>query len=175
MHFKMHRCWDMAGKVKGIYPTQIQYLLKHMIYKKNFHRFIVVFFFLVLLLSFPTAPLYADDTLFDAILSAGLANIGSDAFLYSNPQNPYSPPVIIANAITVTLSTLGIVFLAFIVYAGYRWMTASGKEETILSARRLIIHAIIGLLIILAAYSITTFIFDKVIFVTQSNPTDIPL
>ena len=57
-----------------------------------------------------------------------------------------------------TLGFLGIIFLIMIIYSGFQWMTAGGNEETISKAKKRIINATIGLIIVLAAYAITYFI-----------------
>lgn len=56
------------------------------------------------------------------------------------------------------LSMVGVVFLVLMVYAGYLWMTARGEEEAIKKAQKIIISSIIGLIIVLASYSITNFV-----------------
>jgi hypothetical protein len=45
------------------------------------------------------------------------------------------------------------------IIAGYQWMTAGGNEEQVAKAKKNISNAVIGLIIILAAYAITWFIF----------------
>lgn len=60
--------------------------------------------------------------------------------------------------IKAALGLLGTVFLGFLVYAGYLWMTAGGNEEEVTKAKKLITQAIIGLAIVLAAYAITAFV-----------------
>jgi len=64
----------------------------------------------------------------------------------------------VSNLLRIFFSLLGVIFLAIIVYAGFRWMTAGGNEEQIGEAKKLIKNSIIGLAIILASYSITWFI-----------------
>lgn len=59
------------------------------------------------------------------------------------------------------LGLLGIIFIILIIIAGYNWMTASGDEEKIKKATSTIRSAIIGLLIIVAAYAITYFVFSN--------------
>lgn len=59
------------------------------------------------------------------------------------------------------LALLGIIFVILILIAGYNWMTASGDEEKITKAKDTIRSAVIGLIIIVAAYSITYFIFES--------------
>ncbi|PKM89276.1 hypothetical protein CVU83_00440 [Candidatus Falkowbacteria bacterium HGW-Falkowbacteria-2] len=67
----------------------------------------------------------------------------------------------ISTVIKVILSILGIIFLVLMVFTGYRWMTASGNEEAVTKAKHTLKTSIIGLLIILAAYAITAFVFRE--------------
>jgi hypothetical protein len=72
-------------------------------------------------------------------------------------------PQIIGTVIRVALSFLGAIFIALIIMAGYRWMTASGNEEDIKKAKGTIKQAIIGLCITLFSYAIWVFIFQRLI------------
>lgn len=56
------------------------------------------------------------------------------------------------------LSFVGVLLLILIIYAGFMWMTAAGNTQKVDKAKDLIVSAIIGLIIILAAYAITAFI-----------------
>jgi uncharacterized membrane protein len=71
-----------------------------------------------------------------------------------------------AGVINVALSLLGIIALVLIVYAGFMWMTAAGNSEQIDKAKGILRAAIIGLVIILMAYSITQFVVDNLTDVT---------
>lgn len=66
---------------------------------------------------------------------------------------------IIAMIIRAGLGLLAAIFLVLMVFAGFQWMTASGNEQQIEKAQNTIKTAIIGLIIVLAAYAITYFIF----------------
>ncbi|MCX6779633.1 MAG: hypothetical protein NT034_00415 [Candidatus Magasanikbacteria bacterium] len=66
--------------------------------------------------------------------------------------------IIIANIIRAALGLIGIVLVCLMLYAGYLWMTAGGNEEQIAQAKSIIRNAVIGLAIILSAYSIVAFI-----------------
>jgi len=66
---------------------------------------------------------------------------------------------VVAEVIQVVLGFLAIIFLVLTLFAGFRWMTAQGNEEEIKKASASIKTAVIGLVIILAAYTITYFIF----------------
>ncbi len=71
---------------------------------------------------------------------------------------PESPPEIAALIIKTVLTFLGIVFLAVIIYGGYLYMTAAGEPEKLKKAKRTIVTAVIGFVIILISYSLTNFI-----------------
>ena len=57
-----------------------------------------------------------------------------------------------------TLTLVGTVFLVLTVYAGFLWMTASGDDTKVEKATGIIRSSVIGLIIVVAAYSITTFV-----------------
>lgn len=59
-------------------------------------------------------------------------------------------------------SFLGIVAVLVILYGGFKWMTAGGDDGKVGEARKLIVNGIIGLIIILSAYAIATFVFNEV-------------
>lgn len=71
---------------------------------------------------------------------------------------------IAAAVIETALSLLGIIFLVIIIFAGYRWMTASGNEEEVKKAQEAIKRGIIGLLIVILAYAVTSFVFNALPF-----------
>lgn len=64
----------------------------------------------------------------------------------------------IGQVIKTVLSLTGVIFLALTVYAGILWMTAGGNETQAEKAQGIIKMAVIGLVIVLAAYSITYFV-----------------
>lgn len=57
---------------------------------------------------------------------------------------------------------LGILAVLVILYGGFKWMTAGGDDDKVGEAKKLIINGIIGLIIILSAYAIATFVFNEV-------------
>ena len=59
--------------------------------------------------------------------------------------------------IKIFLSLLGVIFIALMLYGGYLWMTARGNQEQVTKAKELITSAVIGLVIVVAAYAITYF------------------
>ena len=65
----------------------------------------------------------------------------------------------IGTIVGAALSFVGIFFLGLMLYAGFLWMNARGKQEQADKAQDIIIDACIGLAITGAAYIITKFVF----------------
>lgn len=61
------------------------------------------------------------------------------------------------------LSAMALVFFGLMVYSGVVWMTARGEEDRITKARETIIAAIIGLIIVVAAYAVTNLVSERII------------
>lgn len=137
----------------GAYLSQITY----MIYKnKKKYLITALFIFSVFLFgNFCFAGILPSDTAKEAATQAakvgvpGGFNTGLDIF------------GIIQIIIKVLLGLLGIIFLILIIFAGYNWMTAAGEEEKVKKATDTIKRAVIGLIIIVCAYLITIFVFNK--------------
>ncbi len=68
---------------------------------------------------------------------------------------------LVATVIQVILSLLALIFVSLMIYAGFLWMTAQGDSGQVDKARGIITTSIIGLLIVVAAYSITYFVFSS--------------
>ncbi len=69
-------------------------------------------------------------------------------------------PTMIGRLISAFLGVLGIVLLVIIIYAGFLWMTAGGNAEQVDKAKKWMINAVVGLIIVLASYAITAFIIN---------------
>jgi hypothetical protein len=77
---------------------------------------------------------------------------------------------IAARGVKVVLGFLGIIFLGLTLMSGFKWMTAGGNEEEIKKAQATLKSAIIGLIIVLAAYTITYFVFTQLPFTGSVEP-----
>lgn len=66
--------------------------------------------------------------------------------------------VLIGNAISVILGVLGIICIAFVIYAGILYLTDQGEGKKAEKAKKLLITTVIGMVIIVAAYAIAAFI-----------------
>ncbi|MFH0873732.1 MAG: Ig-like domain-containing protein [Candidatus Komeilibacteria bacterium] len=69
--------------------------------------------------------------------------------------------VTIGNVVQIVIGFLGILVILYMLYGGFLWMTSGGDEDKIDQAKKMIGAAVVGLLIVLAAFSITTFIVNS--------------
>ncbi len=74
--------------------------------------------------------------------------------------------IVIAKIIRYLLGFLGIIALLLIMYAGWLWMSSGGNEEKIARAKKTLINAAIGLIIIVTSFGIVTFILNKLLGAT---------
>lgn len=84
-------------------------------------------------------------------------------------DDPQDIRVIISKLIRIILGFLGIIFTVLLIHAGFKWMTAAGNDEQAKEAKKQIINSVIGLLIVLAAYSITVFVMESLLGATSEQ------
>lgn len=73
------------------------------------------------------------------------------------------PRDIAAQVIKIILGFLGIIAVIIILLGGFKWMTAGGNEDKVGEAKKLIIAGVIGLVIIIAAFAIATFVLNSLV------------
>ncbi len=117
-----------------------------------------------LLLFFLLAAPFAASAQTAGPVGEGLDAVGTQAGLGSAEL-----PVIVGNIIYIFLGFMGIVLLAILLYAGWRWMTAGGDAKQIEEAKLWIRNGIIGLIIIVSAFAITRFIIDQLSGITSGG------
>ncbi|MFH1789579.1 MAG: hypothetical protein ABH832_00720 [bacterium] len=71
--------------------------------------------------------------------------------------------VLINKIVGSGLSLIAIVFFGIMMYAGLRWMTARGNDEISQKAKTALTASIIGLIITISAYAISSFIFGRLV------------
>ena len=84
---------------------------------------------------------------------------------------------IIMRVVQILLGFLGIVAVIIILYGGYIYMTSEGEQDKIAKAKGILINAVIGLIIILAAWSLTYYlitVFRRTIIDQSVDYTTIP-
>lgn len=97
----------------------------------------------------------------------GQLNAGSQAAGYGTEAQDIR--ITVAKGIQMVLSLLGIVFLVLVVYAGFLIFTAAGNEENLSKAKKIIGYAVVGFIIILSAYSITSFVTSRILAETTGQ------
>jgi len=66
--------------------------------------------------------------------------------------------MVAGNVLQLALSVLGVLFVIFMIYGGYIWMTAAGNESKADKAKSIITQSILGLIIVVGAYAIAYFV-----------------
>jgi hypothetical protein len=84
---------------------------------------------------------------------------GVDGAGYDTSKRSIDP--IIGNVILVITSLMGVVFLILMIYSGIMWMTAAGDDGRVTKAKNTMQAAVIGLIVVVAAYMITYFVFVR--------------
>src|SRR3989338_1947212 len=105
-------------------------------------------------------PALADDTINTTNLDpwgGKETNIGDELGLGNR-----DPREIAASVIRVILGFLGIIAVIIILLGGFKWMTAGGNEDKVGEAKKLIGAGVVGLVIILAAYAIATYVISTI-------------
>ena len=115
---------------------------------------------LFLLVFLSILPLHTEaSNWLDRANEGGLNAIGENA--YSQTGSPEPLQIVVARILKIFLSLLGIIFVILILVAGFKYMTAGGNDEKVKQSVAQIRNAIIGLFIVIAAYSITVFITNS--------------
>lgn len=85
----------------------------------------------------------------------------------NNSLTNTDPRTVIGRIINVALGFLGVIAVAIILYAGFKWMTAGGNEEHTAEARKLLAAGVIGLVIILTSWAIANFVINSLVNATN--------
>ena len=69
----------------------------------------------------------------------------------------------LGKVLNIALSMVGVLFLGLMIYAGITWMLASGNDQAITKAKEMLISSTVGLIIVLSAYALTSFVGTQLI------------
>jgi len=98
-------------------------------------------------------------SLWDA--QVGIEDVGQQA--YGESGSPQDIRITAMKIVNVVLQFLSVIFLVLILVSGYQWMTSGGNEEQVKKAKKNLSNAVIGLVIILASWSIAYFILRRMV------------
>jgi hypothetical protein len=79
------------------------------------------------------------------------------------------PRAIAANLVNILLGLLGVIAIVLIMYAGFRWMTAAGDPEKVELAKKILVSASIGLLIVLSAWALAIYVLSRLWLATGAR------
>lgn len=69
---------------------------------------------------------------------------------------------VILQIINYVLAIVGVVALAYLIYGGFRYITSGGNEDTIEEAKKIIVNAVIGIVVIGVAAALVNFVVRAV-------------
>lgn len=132
--------------------------MKNLYFKKT--KLLISLFFLTISFVLVTAQVYGADTvatgprsIVDNLKTAG------DAAQYDTSKNQVTDYAdLVGQVIGAFFAILGIIFLGFIIYGGWMWMSARGEEQRVTEAKAIMRNAVIGVIILVGAYAITFFV-----------------
>ena len=75
----------------------------------------------------------------------------------------------VLNIIRIVMGFLGLLAVILIIYAGFLWMTAAGEADRIERAKKVLIGALIGLLLVIFSFAIVTFVLNTLTTATGGN------
>lgn len=101
------------------------------------------------------------------LISEGLQEAGTDVY-----SQELTVSVFIGNLIRTLLAATGIVFLVITVYAGILYMTAAGEDTKIKKAKGMLTSSVIGIIIIVGAYAITSYVVGALDSATSTSATE---
>jgi hypothetical protein len=112
---------------------------------------------LVLILIFVSCFLVADFSLAQSSPDVGI-EYAENLDLQGGGQDVR---VFLARVVQVALAFLGIIAVIYVMYAGWLWMTSEGAEDKVSKAKKTLVNAVIGLIIMLSAFMIVTWIINS--------------
>ena len=79
-------------------------------------------------------------------------------------------PQVIGRIVKIVLSLLGLIAVIIMIVGGFVWMTSGGVVDKVTKAKKIISSGLIGLLIIVFAYTIVSFVMGRLSGVTGIEP-----
>jgi len=140
-------------------------MIKSLIFKKIF---IAEFFLFVFIFNINVCLASGLPDNLNRAFNIPLFNAAKNAGYNINQTGPES---MISKVITTALTFVGVIFLVLAIYGGYIWMIARGNEQEIEKAKNTLIAAIIGMVIVVAAYAISYYVINALGGAALKAPT----
>lgn len=130
-------------------------------------RYLSIVIFSAIMLSLAFAPVLVFGATVQENIKKNLEGVGTGAG-YQSEASYGGLPKLVGTIINIFLSIMGVLFTVLMVYGGYTWMTSYGAEAKVTKAKNLIVDAVIGLIIVMAAYAISSFVVGRIVQSTIS-------
>src|SRR3989339_712296 len=126
----------------------------------------IVFMFFLCLLLFIFLPDSALAQSATSTISQGLQNTAGTTY-----DTNSTATVFIGNLIRTLIGATGILFLVITIYAGILYMTAAGDDTKIKKAKGMLTSSVIGIIIVVGAYAMTSYIVSALSTATVPTTT----
>lgn len=117
---------------------------------KKFSKYLVVFT-IAAFLALPALTMAQPDWGFNEV-NTGLNNTLQDT----------DPRTMVGSIINIALGFMGVIAVVILLIGGFKWMTAGGNEDKVSEAKKMLGYGVIGLVIVLAAWGVATFVVDSI-------------
>lgn len=127
-------------------------------------KFTKIFLAIVLLFNFGFSLMIAENVYASDVktnITGRLDNVGKSSGYSTSTSGEQGLVTIVGNIIKIILGILGIILLGFMLYGGFLWMTSGGNTDGVKKAKQMITNAIVGLVIIVSAYAISSFVMKQ--------------
>jgi len=131
--------------------------------KKQNHFVLLRFAVVIWTAALPLISLAADQAI--TVNSTGIDRTASVAGL----RTKITLPGALGQVTGWFLGILGSVFLVLMILGGFMWMTSAGNEERVTKAKRMVIAAIAGVLVIFLSYAFAIMIGDVLKAVSETT------
>lgn len=91
------------------------------------------------------------------------AQITGNKYNFPDPLGGANIQTVVGNLISAALSLVGAIFFVMFLWGGFQWMSAGGDSAKVKKATTTLMNAVIGLIIVAAAYGITSFVIDTLV------------
>lgn len=95
--------------------------------------------------------------------AAPARSTGGGRYGLVNPLGTVSLPVILGRFVKAAVGLVGALFLVMFIYGGFIWMTAGGDSKRVVTARKTLINAVLGILVVALSYTFVSVVFQYVV------------
>ncbi len=94
----------------------------------------------------------------------GVSGVVRSIFGACGPAGATSASELILGVINILLAIVGMLAVLFVIIGGIRYVTAHGNEEQAEGAKKTILHAVIGIILVILSFAIITIIANALIY-----------